>query len=189
VDLHAEQIQGFFDIPVDHLTAFPVIARYVRELNIPDTVIVSPDVGNLKKSKAFATVLGSEIAVIDKRRKTGDAVEMTTIIGNVAGKNVLLFDDMLATGGTMQKAADIVRRNGAKKVYAGVTHGVFAGQCVQRLKEGEFEEIWVTDTIPVREDIQKELTNLRILPVGQLVGEAIRRIHRHESISALFNDD
>ena len=187
VDLHADQIQGFFDIPVDHLTAFPVIADHVRSLKLEDTVIVSPDVGNLKTANKFATVLGGRIAVLDKRRQSGDTVQMTTIVGEVEGKNVLLFDDMVTTGGTLSSAAKLVRDHGAKAVYAGATHAVFAGPCVQRLQDAGFTEIWVTDTVPLKEDIHEQLPHLKVFTVAELVGEAIRRIHRHESISALFS--
>ena len=187
VDLHADQIQGFFDIPVDHLTAFPVIADYVRSLELEDTVIVSPDVGNLKTANKFATLLGGKIAVLDKRRQSGDTVQITTIIGEVEGKNVLLFDDMVTTGGTLSSAAKLVRDHGAKAVYAGATHAVFAGPCVRRLQEAGFTEIWVTDTVPLEEEVFEQLPHLKVFTVAKLVGEAIRRIHRHESISALFS--
>ncbi len=189
LDLHADQIQGFFDIPLDHLTAFPVIARHVASLGLTNTVIVSPDVGNLKTATRFANYLGSDIAVIDKRRRSGTTVEMTTIIGTVEGKNILLFDDMLTTGGTLAKATEIVRRHGAKKVYAGVTHGIFAGACVDRLQNAELEQIWVTNSVPVRDEIRSALPNLTVLPIAPLVGKAIWRIHRHESVSALFQEN
>lgn len=187
VDLHADQIQGFFDIPVDHLTGFPVLGEHVRELGLADIVIVSPDVGNLKTATKFTHVLGGDIAVIDKRRQSADAVKMTSIIGDIEGKTVLLFDDIIATGGTLAAAAKLVRDRGARDVYAGATHAVFAGACVQRLQEAGFEEIWITDTIPLRDEVRAQLPNLKILSVANLIGEAIRRIHRHESVSALFS--
>jgi ribose-phosphate pyrophosphokinase len=186
VDLHADQIQGFFDIPVDHLTAFPVLAAHVKTQHISDPVIVSPDVGNLKTAKRYAEVLDAEIAVIDKRRQSSDTVQMNTIIGNVEGRNVLLFDDMITTGGTLLQAANILRAHGAKSVYAGATHPVFAGPCVDRLVEANFKELWVTDTVPVPDPVRKRLPMLKVFTVAPLVGEAIRRIHKHESISALF---
>jgi len=187
IDLHADQIQGFFDIPVDHLTAFRVLAQHVNELNLGETVIVSPDVGNLKTANKFANVLGSDIAIIDKRRKSGITVEMSRIIGNVEGKHVLLFDDMIATGGTLAQAAKLVRDRGATRVSAGATHALFAGPCLQRLEDANFEHIWVTDTVPLREEAKNRLPQLKVLSVAELVGEAIRRIHRHESVSALFS--
>lgn len=186
LDLHADQIQGFFDIPVDHLTGFPLIAREVKKLGLENTVIVSPDVGNLKTANKYATALGGEIAIIDKRRRSGDTVEMTNVIGDVKDKNVLLFDDMITTGGTLASAARLVRKFGAKSVYAGATHGIFAGPCIQRLLEADFKRIWVTDSVPERESVIKTLPNLQVVTVAELLGEAIRRIHRDESISALF---
>lgn len=187
IDLHADQIQGFFDIPVDHLTAFKVLAEHVKNLGLKDTVIVSPDVGNLKTAKKFATVLGSEIAVIDKRRMSGDSVEMSTIIGNVKDKHVLLFDDMIATGGTLAKAAALVMERGARAVSAGATHALFAGPCRERLSAANFQHIWVTDTVPVSPDLHEVFPQLTVLSVAELVGEAIQRIHRNESVSALFS--
>ncbi len=187
IDLHADQIQGFFDIPVDHLSAFPVLADHVNSLNLKDTVIVSPDVGNLKTATRFANVLGGEIAVIDKRRRSSKTVEMTTIIGNIEDKNVLLFDDMIATGGTLAAAAKLVRDHGAKAVYAGATHAVFSGPCIERLQEAGMSKIWVTDTIPLEPEVMEKLPDLEVFTVSKLVGEAIRRIHEHQSISALFS--
>lgn len=186
IDLHADQIQGFFDIPVDHLTMFPLIAAEVQKLGLQDTVIVSPDVGNLKTANKYAHFLGGDIAIIDKRRCSGDTVEMTNLIGDVKDKNVLLFDDMVTTGGTLASAADLVRKFGAKSVYAGATHGIFAGPCIERLKKANFEKIWITDSVPGRMEIKKDLPNLEVFSVAELLGEAIRRIHRHESISAMF---
>ena len=179
--------RGFFDIPVDHLTAFPVLAQHVKGLKLEDTVIVSPDVGNLKTASRFTNVLGGEIAVIDKRRQSSDKVMMTTIIGNIEGKNVLLFDDMIATGGTLAEAAKLVRARGAKAVYAGATHPVFSGPCIERLQDAGFSNIWVTDTIPLSDEIRERLPNLEVFSVARVVGEAIRRIHEHQSISALFS--
>jgi ribose-phosphate pyrophosphokinase len=186
MDLHADQIQGFFDIPVDHLTAVPVIAKHFKELALDDTVIVSPDVGNLKTAKKFANILGGDIAVIDKRRESGESVEMANIIGNVKGKNVLLFDDMVATGGTLVNAVRLVRDRGAATVYTGATHPVFAGLCVQRLGRADLAQICVTNTVPVSNQAKEQLPKLKVLSVASLLGEAIRRIHRHESVSALF---
>jgi ribose-phosphate pyrophosphokinase len=154
---------------------------------LQNTVIVSPDVGNLKTATKFANELGSDIAIIDKRRKSGVSVEMSRIIGNVEGKHVLLFDDIIATGGTLVQAAKLVRDRGAKVVSAGATHALFAGPCVERLKEADFAHIWVTDTVPLREGVREELPKLSLLSVAELMGEAIHRIHRHESVSALFS--
>jgi len=186
MDLHADQIQGFFDIPVDHLTAFPVIAAHFKELDLGDTVIVSPDVGHLRTANRFAHFLGGEIAVLDKRRKSGDDVEMCNVIGDVKNRTVLMFDDIIATGGTLVGAARMVRAHGAGRLLVGATHGVFASDCATKLRDAEFERICVTDTIPLRSDVASTLVNLTTLSASHLLGEAIRRIHRHESVSALF---
>jgi ribose-phosphate pyrophosphokinase len=186
MDLHAEQIQGFFDIPVDHLTAVPVVAKHFRDMGLNNAVIVSPDVGHLKTANRFANILGGEIAVIDKRRQTGDVVEMATIIGTVKDRTVFLFDDMISTGGTLAAAAELVRRHGAREVYAGATHAVFAGACVQNLRKAKLAGICVTDTIPLPPAVAQQLPELKLLSVAPLMGEAIRRIHRHESVSSLF---
>jgi len=188
MNLHAEQIQGFFDSPVDHLTAVPVVADYFEELRLPNPVIVSPDVGNLKTANQYTARLHGDIAIIDKRRRDGDSIEAVNIIGDVAGKTVLLFDDMITTAGTVCGAAHLVREHGAKKVYVGATHAVLAGPACKRLKEAGFEQICVTNTIPLRDSCRGELRNIKVLSVADLFGEAIRRIHRHESVSALFDE-
>jgi len=188
MNLHADQIQGFFDIPVDHLTAAPVLARHFVERRLKDTVLVSPDVGNIKFGSDFASRFGSELAVIHKRRLTGDSTVAVTIVGNVKGKNVMMFDDMITTAGTVCEAAKLVRAHGAVGIYVAATHGVFAGQAIERLAEANLNEIVVTDTIPARPDLRQRLPNVTVLSVSDLVGEAIRRIHEHRSVSALFND-
>jgi ribose-phosphate pyrophosphokinase len=188
MNLHADQIQGFFDIPVDHLTAAPVLARHFIDRKLKDTVLVSPDVGNIKFGSDFASRFGSELAVIHKRRLTADATVAVTIVGTVRGKNVMMFDDMITTAGTVCEAAKLVRTHGAVGIYVGATHGVFAGKAIERLAESDLNEIVVTDTIPVRPEVRSRLPNLSILSVADLVGEAIRRIHEHRSVSALFNE-
>jgi len=187
MNLHADQIQGFFDIPVDHLTAAPVLAEHFLKRKIENSVLVSPDVGNIKFGSDFASRIGSELAVVHKRRLTGDSTVAVTIVGNVEGKNVMMFDDMITTAGTVCEAAKLVRKHGAKGIYVAATHGVFAGPAVERLKAADLSEIVVTDTIPVKEEIKAALPNLTILSVANLVGEAIRRIHEHRSVSALFH--
>ncbi len=186
MNLHADQIQGFFDIPLDHLTAAPVLADHFARKNLPDTVLVSPDLGNIKTGSDFASRLGGELAIIHKRRLSGAETRAVTIIGNVAGKNVLMFDDMITTAGTVCEASKLVRSQGAKQVFVGVTHGVLAGPAVDRLASCEFSEIVVTDTIPIAAEVRGRLKNLTVLSVAELMGEAIRRIHEHRSVSALF---
>lgn len=186
MNLHADQIQGFFDIPLDHLTAAPVIANHYLRRKIPNTVLVSPDVGNIKFGNDFASRLGSEFAVIHKRRVSGDEAVAVSVIGDVRGRNVMMFDDMITTAGTVCSAAKIVREHGAKGVYVGATHGLFVGPALDRLTEAHVDEIVVTDTVPLREEVTRRLPNLQVLSVADLVGEAIRRIHEHRSVSALF---
>jgi len=186
MNLHADQIQGFFDIPLDHLTSAPVLARHFLTRNLHDAVLVSPDVGNIKFGSDFASRIGGELAVIHKRRLTADAAAAVRIIGDVKGKRVMMFDDMITTAGTVCEAAKLVRQHGATDVYVGAAHGVFAGPAVERLNSSEINEIVVTDTIPVRPEVKQRLRNLTVLSVADLVGEAIRRIHEHRSVSALF---
>jgi len=186
MNLHADQIQGFFDIPVDHLTAAPVLAKHFLDRHLSDVVLVSPDVGNIKFGSDFASRIGGELAVIHKRRLTGDTIAAVTIVGNVKGKTVMMFDDMITTAGTVSEAAKLVRQHGASAIYVAATHAVFAGQALDRLEAAQFNEIVVTDTIPAGVEAVKRLPNLTVLSVASLVGEAIRRIHEHRSVSALF---
>jgi ribose-phosphate pyrophosphokinase len=188
MDLHADQIQGFFDIPVDHLTALPVLSRHFESLSLKNTIIVSPDVGNLKTATKYATRFGTEMAIIDKRRVSGEKTEAVTIIGDVRDKNVLIFDDMITTAGTICEAARLLRDRGASKIYAGATHAVFAGPAVERIIKAEFTQICVTDTVPLRKEVREKLGNVVTLSVANLMGEAIHRIHQHMSVSELFQD-
>jgi ribose-phosphate pyrophosphokinase len=187
MDLHAAQIQGFFDIPVDHLTAGPVLDNFIRRLGIPSDqlVVVSPDEGSIKRAATHAKALGAGLAIIDKRR-TGNHVEQTALIGGpIEGKIAVLFDDMISTASSICGAAHLVKKNGATQIYLGATHGVFCGNAVTNILNAPIESITVTDTIPQPEDT---IQNLKILSVAPLFGEAIRRIHRHESVSRLFSD-
>jgi len=185
IDLHAEQVQGFFDIPVDHLTAEPVISSYFRGLDLSDKVVVSPDVGNVKTANIYAQDLAGELAVIDKRRVSGSEVVATRIIGDVKDKDVLMFDDMITTAGTICSAARLVRDCGARSVRVAATHGVFAPPAVERLREAPIDEIVVADTVPIRAEAA-ELKNLKVLTVADLLGEAIHRIHNNKSVSEIF---
>lgn len=188
MDLHADQIQGFFDIPVDHLHAAPVLCEHFRALGLKNITIVSPDVGNIKTANNFTSRLGGELAVIDKRRRSGDSTTMVNIIGEVEGKTVLIFDDMITTAGTATQAAQLVRDRGATAVCLGATHPVFAAPAIERLRKAEFSHLVVTDTVPLSAEAHRALPNLKILTVAKLMGEAIRRIHTHESVSALFTE-
>lgn len=186
MNLHADQIQGFFDIPMDHLTAAPVLARHFMNRQLSDAVLVSPDVGNIKFGSDFASRIGGELAVIHKRRLTGEETIAVQIIGDVKGKKVMMFDDMITTAGTVCEAARIVREHGAGPIFVAAAHGVFAGPALERLIAAELDEIVVTDTIETPSRVTQGLKNLTVLSVADLVGEAIRRIHEHRSVSALF---
>jgi ribose-phosphate pyrophosphokinase len=186
MDLHAEQIQGFFDIPVDHLTATPVIARHMASLNIEDAVVVSPDVGNVKQATNYAVQLGYDLAVIDKRRLSGDKAVAARVIGDVENKSVLIFDDMITTAGTVTEAVRILRANGAKRFFLAATHAVLADPAVQRLVDAGLDRICVTNTIPLKKTTSQALPQITVLSVAALLGEAIRRIHLNQSVSALF---
>jgi ribose-phosphate pyrophosphokinase len=186
MNLHADQIQGFFDIPVDHLTAAPVLAKHFQRRELQDAVLVSPDVGNIKFGNDFASRIGGELAVIHKRRLTGDSTIAVNIIGHVEGRKVMMFDDMITTAGTVYEAAKLVRTHGAVGIYAAATHGVFAPPAMERLLAAKLDEIVVTDTIPVRQEIRDRLSQLTVISVADLIGEAIQRIHEHRSVSALF---
>ena len=186
MNLHADQIQGFFDIPMDHLTAAPVLAKHFMNRQLSDAVLVSPDVGNIKFGSDFASRIGGELAVIHKRRLSGEKTIAVQIIGDVRGKKVMMFDDMITTAGTVCEAARIVREHGAGPIFVAAAHGVFAGPAVERLVAAELDEIVVTDTIETPSRVTQGLKNLTVLSVADLVGEAIRRIHEHRSVSALF---
>lgn len=188
MDLHAEQIQGFFDLPLDHLTALPVVAARVREMDLSDCVVVSPDVGNLKRATAFGHRVGGSLAVIDKRRVDGNRTRAARVIGDVAGKTVLLYDDMITTAGTATEAVRILRENGASKFLLSATHPVLAGPALDRIESAGIDWIVTTNTIPLGEEVKKRLPQMEVLSLAPLLGEAIRRIHLDQSISALFTD-
>ena len=187
MDLHAAQIQGFFDIPVDHLTAAPVLNNFVRNLGIAadQIVVVSPDEGSIKRAASHAQTLGGSLAIIDKRR-SGNHVEQAHILSDpIEGKTALLFDDLVSTGASVCGAAHLLKRHGAEKVYIAATHGVLCGNAVENLRNAPVDTVVLTDTIPHPEQL---LPNLKVLSVAPLLGEAIRRIHCHESVSRLFSD-
>ncbi len=189
VDLHAAQVQGFFDIPVDHLTATPVIGKWIKSLKLSNRVFVSPDVGNVKRAQKYANTLGGEICIIDKRRKSGKDTVAKNIIGDVEGKNVLMVDDMITTAGTMTEAVRILRDNGALDIYLSATHAVFAPPAMERLAQCRFTKIAVTDTIPLGDRADAIKDRLILLNTAELLGEAIHRIHHNASVSELFKDD
>ncbi len=185
VDLHAAQIQGFFDIPVDHLYAKPVLMEYLRTLKVNDPVVVAPDMGGLKRARAYAESLGASVAIVDKRRFDGEKVDWQQMIGEVKGKEALIIDDMITTGGSMVQAVEIAREKGATKVYALATHGVFCKDAVARLKSSSADAVMVTDTVPVPGDLPAKF---HTRSVANLLARAIRAIHSSESVSALFKE-
>jgi ribose-phosphate pyrophosphokinase len=187
LDLHAAQIQGFFDIPVDHLTAAPVICDYVRGLGIPpeEFVVLSPDEGNIKKATRYQKKLGGDIAIVDKRRASATQTRQANLIGaSLTGKTVMIFDDMISTAGTLIGAAAIARHNGAREIYACATHGVLVGSAINRLRESPIKQVIVTDSIPLPPE--KQLPQIKVLSVAPLLADAIKRIHYNESVSKLF---
>ncbi len=185
IDLHARQLEGFFDIPVDHLMAEPVLTKYLKDKNIDRPVVVSPDVGNVKTASRYVEHLGGDLAIIHKRRISGNEVECNEIIGDVEGRNVIMVDDMISTAGTICSAAKLVKLRGARSVIVGATHGLFCGEAIERLNTTAFDEVIVTDTIPLSAAAAK-LKNIKILSVAPLLGEAITRINKNESVSSLL---
>jgi ribose-phosphate pyrophosphokinase len=190
MDLHAAQIQGFFDIPVDHLSAAPVLLEHFARIRdeLEDLVLVSPDVGNVKVANMYANLLHAELAIIDKRRQTGTKVTVKNLIGDVKGRPVLMVDDMISTAGTICEAAKLVRERGARNVIAAATHAVLVGPALDRLQEAPITQVVVTDTIPNGPRLQPISGKLTILTVAKLLGEAVHRIHHDLSISALFRE-
>ncbi len=183
IDMHAPQIQGFFDIPVDHLYAAPIMIDYFKEKDLSNTTAVSPDVGAVKRVRSFAESLDIPLAIIDKRRPKANIAEVKNVIGDVEGRNVIILDDIIDTAGTITEAAKVLKEKGARDIYLCATHGLFSGPAIERLKEAPITELIITDSIP-----QKDLglDNLKILSVAPLVGEAIDRIFRDLSVSVLF---
>ena len=191
IDLHAAQIQGFFDIPVDHLSAMPVFVDYFRSMRaeLGELCLVSPDVGNVKVAEDMANALGGELAIINKRRLSGSMVTTGHLIGSVEGKTVLMFDDMITTAGTILEAAKLVVEKGARQVIAAASHGVLVGPAVQRLSGPQIHKIVVSNTIPLGERVAPIQHKLVELSVGKLLAQAIDRIHTNKSISELFKDN
>ncbi len=185
IDLHAAQLQGFFDKPVDHLMGELVLSKYFQDKNITNLTVVSPDVGNMKIASRYASHLGGELAIVHKRRISGKQVKAYEIIGEVEGRNVLMCDDIIATAGTVCSAARLVKERGAEKIYVGATHGVLVEQAPEQLGQAPIDEVVVTDTIPLGEKT-KETSNIKVLTVSAMLGEAIKRIHTDESVSSLF---
>ncbi len=184
IDFHQHQIQGFFDIPVDHLYAAPVLTQYFRDKQLDDLVVVAPDVGSAKMARGFGKRLGATFAIIDKRRPKANMSEVLNVVGDVDGMNCLLVDDMCDTAGTLSNAVVALKERGAKAVYAAATHALFSGPAVERLSEAPLEEMVVTNTIQIPDE--KMFDNLRVLSVADLLAKAIDHVHSNESVSQLF---
>ncbi|MCA6603130.1 MAG: ribose-phosphate pyrophosphokinase, partial [Pseudanabaena sp. M007S1SP1A06QC] len=185
MDLHSAQIQGYFDIPCDHVYGAPVLLDYLSEKRLPDLVVVSPDVGGVARARAFAKKLNdAPLAIIDKRRQTHNVAEVMNVIGDVSGKTAVLVDDMIDTAGTIYEAAKLLRKEGARQVYACATHAIFSPPAIERLSSGVFEEVIVTNSTPVRQE--NYFTQLRVLSVADLLGETIWRVHEDTSVSSMF---
>jgi len=184
LELHAAQIQGFFDIQVDNLFAAPVLLKYIKKKKMKNITVVSPDVGGIKMGRAFAKRLNANLAIVDKRRTQADSSEVMNIIGEVDGSDIVILDDIISTAGTITQAAEALRKAGARKIIAAATHPVFSGNALERLKDSCIEEVIVTNSIPFKD--RSKCSKIRVQDVSSLLGEAIRRIHTGESISKLF---
>ena len=188
MDLHADQIQGFFDIPVDNIYASPVLLGDLRQCNYTDLMVVSPDVGGVVRARALAKQLGCDMAIIDKRRPKANVSEVMHVIGDIEGRNCVIMDDMIDTAGTLVKAAEVLKERGAKKVYAYCTHPIFSGPAIERIAQGEaLDEVVITNTIPLSEQA-KACKKIRQLSVAPLIAETIQRISKGESVMSLFSD-
>lgn len=186
-DLHSAQIQGYFDIPVDHVYGAPTIVDYLKSKNLEDIVVVSPDVGGVARARAFASRLGdAPLAIIDKRRQAHNVAEVMNVVGDVRGKTAVLVDDMIDTAGTITEGARMLRQQGARQVYACATHAVFSPPAIERLSSGCLEEVIVTNTIPIPDD--QRFPQLCILSVASLIGETISRVHDECSVSSMFRN-
>jgi ribose-phosphate pyrophosphokinase len=186
VDLHAAQIQGFFNIPVDHLFASPVLVSHFRELNLPNLTVVSPDAGGVERARFFAQKVGAPLAIVDKRRTDMNVTEVMHVIGDVSGKTCLIIDDIIDTAGTLVKTVDALFAAGAATVYAAASHAVLSGPAIDRIANSRLEQVVVTNTIPLREAAQK-LPKIKVLSIAGLLGAAIESIHMETSVSTLFN--
>jgi len=184
IDLHAAQIQGFFDIKVDHLFAAPIFIDYFKEKHFDDVVVLSPDVGGVRRARAYARRLNASLAIVDKRRPMANEAHVLHIVGEVKGKHILIVDDMVDTGGTMLAAMGVLEERGAGEIYASCTHPVLSGGACEKIEKSSLKELVVTDSIPLEEN--KKVSKIRVLSVASLLGEAIRRIHENRSVSSLF---
>ncbi|OFW62909.1 MAG: ribose-phosphate pyrophosphokinase [Actinobacteria bacterium RBG_19FT_COMBO_36_27] len=185
MDLHSATIQGFFDVPVDHVTAIPIIAKYFQEKNIKNGVVVSPDVGGVKRASIFAKRLHFPLAILDKRRPAPNMAEIEHMVGDVEGKEIILFDDMIDTGGTLFKAIEMLFRHNVSKVYIGATHPIFSGDIIEKFEDSGVEEIVVADTIPIKRESKK----ITVLSIAPLLAKTIKKVYHCKSVSELFKGE
>jgi ribose-phosphate pyrophosphokinase len=185
MDLHAAQIQGFFDIPVDHLYSAPVMIGYYQENKLPNLTVVAPDTGGAERARAYAKRLNAELALCDKRREKANVAEVMNVVGDVEGRNCLIVDDMCDTGGSLTKVAKALREAGAERIHACFTHPVLSGRAVEQLDDSDIEQIIVTNTIPLRKNAC-ELKKIKVLSIAPLLAKAIKSIHEETSVSSLF---
>ena len=182
IDLHAAQIQGFFNIPADNLFGSILFANYIKSKNLKNPIIASPDIGGVARARSYADKLGYDLIIVDKKREKANMSEVMNIIGDVKGKDVILVDDMIDTAGTIVKAAEVLKKKGANSVMACCTHGVLSGPAYERIEKGELDELVISDTIPT----QKGAKKITVLTASTMIGEAIRRIHNNESVNSIF---
>ncbi|NOZ12878.1 MAG: ribose-phosphate pyrophosphokinase [Acidobacteria bacterium] len=185
MDLHANQIQGFFDIPVDHLYSSAIFIGFIRSLNIPDLCVVAPDVGGAERARAYSKRLDAPLAIVDKRREQANESEVMNIVGNVKNKNVLIVDDIIDTAGTIVKTAEALMTKGARSIRTAITHGVLSGPAIDRINQSHIEKVYITNTIPFNKENDPK-DRVQVLSVANLFGEAIKRTHEETSISSLF---
>ena len=186
MDLHANQIQGFFDIPVDHLYCINALCDYFHDKDMKNIVVVSPDVGGTKMARAYAKRLNAGLAIVDKRRESPEKTEVMHILGRVKGKCAVIVDDIVATAGSLIEAAEALKKKGVKEVYAAMSHGILSGKAIERIKNcSAIKEVVITDTIPLKKS--KRISKIKVVSVGALLADAIQRIHDEESISCLFD--
>ena len=185
VDLHAGQIQGIFDIPMDHLYAVNIFVSHIKKIKLKDIVIVSPDVGGIKMARAYAKKFEAPLAIVDKRRISGEDTEAMNILGDIKGKNLIIVDDLVATASSLVEAAAALKKHGGKDIYAAITHPILSGPAIKRINDSSIKKLFVTNTIPVENG--KKHKKIEVLSIAPLLAEAIKRIHNEESVSCLFN--
>jgi ribose-phosphate pyrophosphokinase len=184
MDLHAGQIQGFLNIPVDHLFPMPIFLEHIQKMEVDNLMVISPDAGGVERARAYAKKLATSLAIIDKRRVTENEAEVMHIVGDIKDRNVIIIDDMIDTAGTLVRATEALVRDGARRVFAAATHAVLSGPAVQRIKDSAFESVMVTNSIPLTEG--KSVSKIKVVSVARLLGEAIKSIHEETSVSKLF---